>query len=112
MRFALFIQDSPEAGAAVASALGFALAALAQGEQIRQIFLHGEGVRAARQGADADRDLRALLAIAGQHGIPVLACSTWLERLGVLAVGPIQAGSLGQWCDALDEIDRVVSFRA
>jgi tRNA 2-thiouridine synthesizing protein D len=111
MRFSLFIQDSPEGGAAVASALGFAIAALAGGHALRQIFFHGDGVRAAR-GAVADHDLRALVALAQQHEIPLLACSTWLERLGVIASGPVRAGSLGQWCDALDDVDRVVSFRA
>ena len=109
MRFSLFIQDSPEQGAAVSSALGFALAG---GHAIRQVFLHGDGVRAARAGADADADLWALLALVRQHGIPLLACATWLERLGVAVVAPAQAGSLGQWCDVLDEVDRVVSFRA
>jgi sulfur relay (sulfurtransferase) complex TusBCD TusD component (DsrE family) len=112
MRFSLFIQDSPEAGAAIASALGFMLAALDGGDEIRQVFLHGEAVRAARAGAESDHDLRALVALARQHQIPLLACSTWLERLGVAALGAVQAGSLGQWCDALDEVDRVVSFRA
>ena len=112
MRFSLFIQDSPDAGTAVASALGFAIAALAGGHAIRQVFLHGDGVRAARAGADVDADLWALLALARQHRIPPLACSTWLEKLGVVPVAPVQRGSLGQWCDALDEVDRVVSFRA
>lgn len=112
MRFSLFIQDSPETGAAVASALAFASAALAEGHVLRQIFFHGDGVRAARKGAEADPGLRALISLARQHEVPLLACSTWLERLGVEAGDLIRAGSLGQWCDALDEIDRVVSFRA
>ena len=112
MRFSLFIQDSPDAGAAVASALGFATAALAAGHVLRQVFFHGDGVRCARAGADADDDLRALFVLVRQHGVPLLACSTWLQRLGVVADGAVQAGSLGQWCDALDEVDRVVSFRA
>jgi sulfur relay (sulfurtransferase) complex TusBCD TusD component (DsrE family) len=112
MRFSLFIQDSPASGAAVASALGFATAALAGGHVLRQIFFHGDGVRCARPGADHDHDLRALLALARQHAVPLLACSTWLERLDVIADGPVVAGSLGQWCDALDDSDRVVSFRA
>jgi tRNA 2-thiouridine synthesizing protein D len=112
MRFSLFIQDSPESGAAVASALGFATAAVAAGHGLRQVFFHGDGVRCARFAADQDHDLRALVALARQHGVPLLACSTWLERLGVVAAGAVQAGSLGQWCDALDDSDRVVSFRA
>lgn len=112
MRFSLFIQDSPESGAAVASALGFATAALAAGHGLRQMFFHGDGVRCARAEADQDHDLRALVALAREHGVPLLACSTWLERLGVVAAGAVQAGSLGQWCDALDDSDRVLSFRA
>ena len=112
MRFSLFIQDSPESGAALASALAFAIAAIDGGHAIRQVFFHGDGVRSARPGADVDHDLRALTALAARHEIPLLACSTWLERLGVVASGPIQPGSLGQWCEALDDVDRVVSFRA
>ena len=112
MRFSLFIQDSPESGAAVASALGFATAALAGGHALRQVFFHGDGVRCARLGAELDHDLRALAALARQHDVPMLACSTWLERLGIVAGDAVRAGSLGQWCDALDEVDRVVSFRA
>lgn len=112
MRFSLFIQDSPESGAAVASALGFATAALAGGHALRQVFFHGDGVRCAREGAEADHDLRALVALARQHDVPMLACATWLERLGVVAGDGVRAGSLGQWCDALDDVDRVVSFRA
>ena len=112
MRFSLFIQDSPESGAAVASALGFATAALAGGHVLRQVFFHGDGVRCARGGAEADHDLRALVALARQHDVPMLACATWLERLGVVAGDAVRAGSLGQWCDALDEVDRVVRFRA
>lgn len=112
MRFSLFIQDSPESGAAVASALCFATAAVDSGHVIRQVFFHGDGVRCARGGADVDADLRALVALAHQHDVPMLACATWLDRLGVLAGDAVRAGSLGQWCDALDEVDRVVSFRA
>ncbi len=112
MRFSLFIQDSPESGAAVASALAFAIAAIDGGHAIRQVFFHGDGVRSARPGADIDHDLRALTALASRHGIPLLACSTWLDKLGITATGPIEGGSLGQWCEALDEVDRVVSFRA
>ena len=59
MRFSLFIQDSPESGAAVASALGFAIAAVAAGHELRQMFFHGDGVRSARASAEADHDLRA-----------------------------------------------------
>jgi tRNA 2-thiouridine synthesizing protein D len=112
MRFVLFIQDSPESGAAVASALGFATAAVAAGHILRQVFFHGDGVRCARAGADVDHDLRALLVLARQHDVPLLACSTWLERLGVIAQGSVRPGSLGQWCDALEDSDRVMSFRA
>lgn len=112
MRFSLFIQDSPESGAAVASALGFAIAAVAAGHELRQMFFHGDGVRSARAGAEADHDLRALVALARRHEVPLLACSTWLERLGVVVGGAVQAGSLGQWCGVLDDVDRVVSFRA
>ena len=112
MRFSLFIQDSPESGVAVASALGFATAALAGGHVLRQIFFHGDGVRCARRGADHDHDLRALVALARRHAVPLLACATWIERLGVIGEGAIQIGSLGQWCDALDDSDRVLGFRA
>lgn len=112
MRFSLFIQDSPDAGMAVSSALDFARAAVESGHALRQIFFHADGVRAARAGADDDTDLRALIGLARTHDVPLLACATWLERLGVIADGAIRPGSLGQWCDALDEVDRVVSFRA
>jgi len=112
MRFSLFIQDSPDSGAAVASALAFAIAVIDAGHAIRQVFFHGDGVRCARPGADADHDLRALTALAARHDIPLLACSSWLEKLGIMPTGPIRAGSLGQWCEALDDSERVVSFRA
>jgi len=112
MRFSLFIQDSQDAGAAVASALGFARAALSAGHSIRQMFFHGDGVRCAGVDLNGDADLRALVDLADAHTIPLLACSTWIEKLGVVTVNRIQRGSLGQWCDALDDSDRVVSFRA
>ena len=111
MRFSLFIQDSPGSGAAVTSALAFATAAIAGGHSLRQVFFHADGVLCAAV-ADGDQDLRALVTLAEGQRVPLLACSTWLEKLGVIASGPIRPGSLGQWCDALDDVDRVVSFRA
>lgn len=112
MRFSLFIQDSQDAGMAVTSALGFARAALMAGHSIRQMFFHGEGVRCAGVDLHGDDDLRALVGLAEAYMIPLLACSTWIERLDVLTVNNIRRGSLGQWCDGLDDCDRVVSFRA
>ena len=112
MRFSLFIQDSQAADAAVSSALGFAQAAIAGGHSIRQMFFHGDGVRCAGVDLDGDADLRALVSLAQTHEIPLLACSTWIEKLGVISTNDIRRGSLGQWCDALDAADRLVSFRA
>lgn len=99
-------------GGAVSSALGFARAALKEGHELRQVFFHGDGVRCSAEPMLADPDVRALLQLAAAHGVPLLACSSWMERLAVLEGAAIHAGSLGQWCDALDDVDRLVSFRA
>jgi tRNA 2-thiouridine synthesizing protein D len=113
--YGLFIQDSPSSGEAFTSASRFAAAALARGHGVRQIFLYGDAVLAALQARPSGiRGLDALIALAERQSIPLLACQAALERLNVDGGRhpAIRIGSLGQWFDALHDVDRVVSFES
>lgn len=102
-------------GEALPSAHRFAAAALARGHRIRMVFFHGDAVLALAQPvASGYSALDRLAALAVAEGFPLLACQAAAERLGVsvAADGPVRIGTLGQWADALFEVDRVVEFCA
>ena len=102
-------------GEALASAVRFASAALDRGHSIRMVFFHGDAVLALAQPADSGfRPLDRLAALAQAQGIPLLACQAAIERLGIARAidAPVAIGSLGQWADALFEVDRVLEFAA
>jgi tRNA 2-thiouridine synthesizing protein D len=111
--YGLFIQDSPSNGAAFHSAARFAAAALVRGHQIRQIFLYGDAVLAALHPQPSGiRGLDSLAELTRTHGIPLLACQAAMERLSIEGSRhpAIKAGSLGQWYDAVHDLDRIMSF--
>ena len=115
MNYGLFIQDSPASGEAFVSAARFASAAIARGHVIRQIFLYGDAVLAVSQPMPTGLlGLGRLAELATRHQIPLLACQSAIERLGIAGDtgSPIAVGSLGQWFDASYEVDRVMSFVA
>lgn len=102
-------------GEALSSAGRFAAAALARGHRIRLVFFHGDAVLAlAQPAASGYPALDRLAALAAAQGFPLLACQAAAERLGVNAAidAPVRIGSLGQWADALFEVDRLVEFCA
>lgn len=115
MNYGLFIQDTCIHGEALVSALRFARPLLARGHSIRQVFFYGDAALVLNQpphsGCDA---LDGLAILSLKHSFPMLACQAAAERLAVFAhpEAVVQPGSLGQWFDALYEIDRVVSFSA
>lgn len=113
MLYGLFIQDAPTASEAFHGAARFASALVQRGHLVRQIFLYEDAVLAAAQALPSGlKGLDALMTVAQAHGIPVLACQAAIDRLGItFAAGTtIKAGSLGQWFDALHELDRVQGF--
>jgi len=115
MKYGLFIIDSAVHGEALVSAWRFAAAALARGHQIRQVFFYGDAALGLTQPQpSAIRALDGLAALAAQHGFPLLACQAAAERLGLHAdpQAAVKLGSLGQWADALFEMDRIVRFSA
>ena len=112
MRFALLVLDAPLAGPAGRSALAFARAARTAGHELAMAFFHGEGARAALAPVDAAARLteNEWLELA-REGVPLLACTTALERRSLVAgSGAVRPGTLGQLMDALDQVDRVVTF--
>lgn len=113
MIYGLFIQESPTRGEGFNSAARFATALLGRGHQLRQIFLYGDAVLAAAYAhPSALKGFNRLMAVSAEHAIPVLACQAAIERLNIEAIRHpgIALGSLGQWFDAMHELDRVVSF--
>jgi len=111
--YGLFIQDSPSSGEAFHSAARFAAALLARGHQIRQIFLYGDAVLAAAQAHPSGlKGLDHLVSLANAEAISLLACQAALDRLNLDAGKhpTITVGSLGQWFDAVYDMDRIVSF--
>lgn len=115
MKYGLFIMDSAVHGEALVSAWRFATAALDCGHQIRQVFFYGDAALSLTQPQpSAIRALDGLAALAAQHGFPLLACQAVAERLGISAhpQAAVMVGSLGQWADALFEMDRIMSFSA
>lgn len=112
MRFALLVLDAPLSGPAGRSALAFARALRAAGHTLEMAFFHGEGVRAALAPVEAaarltETEWSALAA----DGVPLLACATALERRNLVAGSTVVVpGTLGQLMDALDRVDRVVTF--
>lgn len=113
MVYGLFIQDSPGAEAGFDSAARFLGALLQRGHSVRQIFLYSDAVLAVTQPLHSGlRGLDALLDLALPNKVPVLACQSAIERLGlsIKAGSGVSRGSLGQWFDANYEMDRIMSF--
>jgi tRNA 2-thiouridine synthesizing protein D len=114
MQFLLIVLDAPGSGAASASALRFARAAMAAGHAVRQVFFHADGVHAAAPAdaiagePDPESGWRAL----ADAGVPLLACTTAMVRRGVSAHphAAVQPGSLGQLSAALGPGSRVITF--
>ena len=112
MRVALLVIDGPLDCPAGRSALAFARSARSAGDALEMVFFHGEGVRAALAPADDAARLTETewLALA-RDGVPLLACTTALERRGLRAGSrAVEPGTLGQLMAALDRVDRVVTF--
>ncbi len=117
MVISLLVLCSPASGQGASSALRFAVAALAAGHTLRQVFFHADGVLAVPPvDVPADEpDLEAgWAALAAVHGVPLLACETALARRGLdrpgLATGAVRLGTLGQFMLAVAQSDRVLSF--
>lgn len=121
MVFTLLVFGSAASGQAAISAYRFALAALAGGHHLRQVFFYGDGVAAVRRGEVPADELDLEVGwrkLAATHGFPLIACATAAIRRGLLANdeleavrgGVVHAGTIGQLMIALDETDRLVSF--
>ena len=99
------------------TALNFAVAALAQGHEILQVFFQGDGAFAGnRLSAPPPGEADATAAwtkFAAEHGVDLVLCSTAGLRRGVreanLAAG-FRISGVGQWLEASLQADRVVGF--
>lgn len=115
MNYGLFIHDACMHGETLVSAFRFARPLLARGHNIRQVFFYGDAAWILNQPRNSGCvALDGLAKLSLQHSFPMLACQAAAERLGVVAhpEAVVQLGSLGQWFDALYEMDRIVSFSA
>jgi tRNA 2-thiouridine synthesizing protein D len=114
MQFLLIILDAPGSGAASASALRFARAAMAAGHVVRQVFFHADGAHAAAppEIIAGEPDLEAGWRELAAAGIPLLACTTAMTRRGVDArpTAAVQPGSLAQLSAALEPGSRLITF--
>ncbi len=114
MQFLLIVLGAPGGGAAGASALRFARAAIATGHAVRQVFFHADGVHAAAppEAIAGEPDLEAGWRQLAAAGIPLLACTAAMARRGVVPQpsAVVRPGSLSQLSAALESADRVVTF--
>lgn len=128
MRFALLVHGAPGSAASSNAALRFAETLLAGGHSIVRVFFHGDGALHANAAAltpPNESDLSARWhALAGEHGIELLACVGSATRRGALddreaarhgmSAGTVrhsfELAGLGQLVDAALRCDRVISF--
>lgn len=116
--FTLLITSSCFAGQSFASALAFAKTALAEGHQIKQIFLYEDAVSAAAPDIDLPSDEPDLSQLLNdfclQQQIPLLLCVTAAEKRGIPA--PVNSQSsytfagLAEFAMQLDSCDKLVQF--
>ena len=128
MRFALGVHGSPYSSQASATALRFAIAALAKGMEIRRVFffhdgsLTGNAIAFAPQDSAPSRDAWAELAV--RYDFELAICIATALKRGVVdederarygLPGPslhpaFTLVGLGQLIDAMSDCDRLVTF--
>jgi tRNA 2-thiouridine synthesizing protein D len=128
MRCVLLVKACAHGSQAARSAYNFARSACANGHRVTQVFFFADGVSAGNAYSVPPQDEPSLTRdwaeLASEHDIPLLLCVSAAQRRGVLdstegkrlgigggnlAEGFALAG-LGQFVEACDAADRVVSF--
>jgi tRNA 2-thiouridine synthesizing protein D len=109
MQYSLLVCAAPEHPAA-RTALLTARAVLARHHTLKRLFFFRDGVLNARADALLYQQWRQLIS---EHGIDAVLCVSAAAMRGMAAdieVLPWTISGLGQWADALQGSDRVISF--
>ena len=128
MIYTLLVLSSPTSGHGGRHAAAFAQAAIARGHQIERVFFLDQGTETGSQMAvmpqDEQNRLQPWLELAEQHGVELVLCIASALKHGMLDAGEAArydrpcatvhpafvVSGLGQFIDATDRADRLVTF--
>lgn len=130
MKFSIIVSAAPYASQAPSTALNVAREILAQGHTLQRLFFFEDGVHNASRLVVSPQDETDLpaewAALIGTHGLDAVVCVASALKRGVLderearrhergagnLMDCFSVGGLGQWLEACQASDRVLTFAA
>lgn len=118
MKFTIIVNNAPYQSQSSDTACKFANALIEEGHELVQVFFYFDGVLNALDNSEPPQDDRDVIrnwsALATEHQLELIVCSTAANRRGVtakLAEG-FKSDTLGRLSEAVTSSDRVISFGA